>query len=99
MAGETSSVEGFLADFLTPILPETDVEPTREGLIDLHPLVSWNAESVALNIRGGRHGHLTLTMADEEYRAQTGFTFVPSYNTGNYPQSMGNAQEQALGTE
>ena len=30
---------------------------------------------------------------------QIGFAFVPPHNPGDYPQSMGSAQEQALGTE
>ena len=51
------------------------------------------------NLRGGRHGHLALTMTDEDHRAHTGFAFVPPHNPGNYPQITENAQEQALGTE
>ena len=47
----------------------------------------------------GLHGHLALTMTAKEYREQTRFAFVPPHNPGNYPQSMGNAQRQALGTE
>ena len=47
MAGATISVKGVLADFPTPILPKIGGEPTREGLIDLHQLVSDNAASVA----------------------------------------------------
>ena len=53
---------------------------------------------MASNLRGGQHGHLALTMMAEEYMEQTGFTFVPPHNPYNYPQSMGSAQEQALGT-
>ena len=70
MAGETSSVEGVLADFLKPILPKIYEEPTREGLIDLHRLISGNTASVASNLGGGRHGHLTLTMTADEYMEQ-----------------------------
>ena len=40
-----------------------------------------------------------LKITDKEYRAQMGFGFVPPHNPGEYPQSMGNAQEQALQTE
>ena len=36
---------------------------------------------------------------DEEYMEQRGFNFVPPQNPGDYPQSTGSAQEQALGTE
>ena len=38
-------------------------------------------------------------MSDKEYKAQMGFVFVSLYNTVNYPKSMGNAKEQALGTK
>ena len=99
MAGETSSVDRVLAYFLTPILMKIDGELTQEGLIDLHRLVSGNTSSVALNLRGGRHGHLALTMTAEEYRAYMLFSFVPLRNSGEYPHSMGNSQEQVLGTE
>ena len=99
MAGATSSVEGVLADFPTPILPKFDRERTREGLINIDRLISGNAASVASNLGGDRHGHLALTMTAEEYTEKTGFAFVPPYNPGDYPQSMGSAQEQALGTE
>ena len=57
-----SSVEGVLADFPTPILPKIGGEPTREGLIDIHRLISVNSASMASNIGGGLHGHLALTM-------------------------------------
>ena len=63
MAGTTSSIEGVLTDFSAPILPKIGGELTREVLINLHRLVSGN---VASNLRGGRHGHLALTMTDEE---------------------------------
>ena len=46
MVGLTSSVNVILADLLTPILLKIGVEPTREGVIKLHQLVSGNAESV-----------------------------------------------------
>ena len=54
---------------------------------------------MASNLRGGQHGHLMLKMIDKEYRAHKGFAFVPPHNRGDYPRSMGDAQEQALGTE
>ena len=53
MSGATSSVEGVLAEFLTLILPKIDKKPTREGLINIHLLVSENAASVASNLGGG----------------------------------------------
>ena len=99
MAGSTISVKGFLADFLTPILPKIYGELSREVLIDLHQLIIGNVASMVLNLGGGRHIHLALTMTDDEYRVQTGFAFVPPHNSGKYPQSMGSAQEQALRTK
>ena len=38
-------------------------------------------------------------MTTKDYMEQTGFVFVLSHNPGDYPQIMGSAQEQALGTE
>ena len=98
MVGAKSSVKGVLADFPTPILPKIGGEPTREGLIDLHRLVIWNAASVASNLREGQHGNLALMVTDEEYKAYTRFAFVLPHNPGDFPQSMGNAQEQAIET-
>ena len=99
MAGTTRSVEGILADFLTPILPNIGREPTIEVLIKLHRLISGNMVSVALNLVGGRRGNLMLTTTVEDYMAQTGYAFVPPQNPFNYPLTMGTAQDQALGTE
>ena len=99
MAGATSSVEGFLTDLPTPILPKINGEPTREGLIDLHQLISGYIASVASNLGGGQHGHLVLSMMAKEYMEQTGFAFVRPHNPGKYSQIMGSSQEQALVTE
>ena len=54
---------------------------------------------MALNLRGGLNGHLTLTMTAEDYMAQRVHAFVPPHNPGNYPPTMGTAQDQVLGTE
>ena len=72
---------------------------TREALIDLHRLIYGNEASVASNLGGGRNTHLAPTMTANEYMEQTGYTFVPQQNPGNYPPTMGTSQEQALGTE
>ena len=50
MVGTTSSSEGVLADFPTPILPKIGGEPTKEALIKLHQLISGNVASVASNL-------------------------------------------------
>ena len=71
MAGARSSVEGILADLPTPILPKIVGEPTREGMINIYRLISGNAASVALNLGGGGHGHIALTMTAEEYMEYT----------------------------
>ena len=99
MAGATSSVEGVLADFPIPILPKIVGEPTREALIDLHRILISNAASIVSNLGGGHHDHLALTMTADDYLAQTGHTFVPPHNPGDYPPTLGTAQEQTLGTE
>ena len=98
MTGATSSVEGVLADFLTPILTNIDGEATIEGLIDLHKFISANTTSMVLNLGGGLHGNLALSMTAEENMEQTGFVFVLPHKPGDYPQSMGGAQEQVLKT-
>ena len=92
MAGATSSVEGVLADFTTPILPKIGGEPTREGLIKIHQLRSEIVASVASNLGGGRHGNLVLMIMAEEYMEQIGTAFVLPHNPCDYPQSMGSPQ-------
>ena len=67
--------------------------------MDIHRLISGNAAPVASNLRGGRHGHIALTIVAKEYMAQTVFVFVPPHNPGDHPQIIGSAQEQALVTE
>ena len=99
IAGAKTSVEGFLANFPSPILLKIDWELTIQRIIDLHRLISGNAASVSLNLKGGRHEHLALTTTHEDYASQTGFAFVPLHNPGDYPPTTGNAQYQALGTE
>ena len=99
MVGATTSVEGVLVDCPTHILPKIRGVPTRELLVDLHQLVSGNTTSVLLNLGGGRHRHLTLTMTSEVYASQTRVVFVPPHNPIYYPPTMVNAQDQALRTE
>ena len=67
MAGATGSVEEFLVDFLTPILPKIGVKPTREGFIHMHPLISGNEAYVVSNLRWGQHGQLAMTMTAYVY--------------------------------
>ena len=67
--GTTSSVNGVIVDFLTPIIPKINGGTTRESLIELHQLISGNTVSMASKLGGGRHGHLTLTMTTEDYMA------------------------------
>ena len=51
------------------------------------------------NLVGGRHGHFVLMITAEEYMEHSVFMFVLLHNIGDYSQSMGSAQEQALRTE
>ena len=83
MEGATTSVEGVLTDFLKPTIPKTGGESTIEGLIKLHQLVSGNAVYMLSNLRGGRHGHLALTIRSKEYDTQPGFVFVLPNNPGD----------------
>ena len=90
--GATRRVKGVLVDFMTPIVSNIGVELTIEALIYLHRLISEKAASVASNLRGGRNGHLVLTMAAEEYMEQMGYTFVIPHNPGKYPPTMETTQ-------
>ena len=99
MTGATSSAEGVLADILVPILLKIGGETTREGLIEIHQLISGNAAYVASNLGGGQHRHVAMTMTAMDYMEHTGLSLVPPHIPGDYPRRMGSAQEQALGTE
>ena len=83
MAGKTSSNEGVLTDFLTPILSKISGELTREAMIELHQLISGNSASMMSNLGRGRHGDLMLTMTSDEYMAHKDYTFVPPHNPGS----------------
>ena len=50
MVGSTTSVAGVLAEFLTPIIPNTPKEPTRESLIYLHCTICSNAAYITFNL-------------------------------------------------
>ena len=77
-----------------------DQQRTDKGRTDRYTSIGqWDAASVASNLGGGLYGNLALAITAGEYRAHTGFFFVTPHNPGNYPHSMGNTQEQALGTE
>ena len=99
MSGEKTSIKGFIADFLTPIITNIGGEPTREKLIKLHRSISGNIASVLSNLGGGRHKHLALKMTSEDYVAHTRFEFVPLHNLDYYPPTIGNARDQGRGSE
>ena len=61
-----SSVEGFLVDLLTLILPNIGKDMTREDLIGLHQLISGNVALVTSNLGRCRPGHLVLMMTVED---------------------------------
>ena len=86
------SVDKFLADSTTPILPKIFVEPTIEVLVKLHIIISRNVASVASNLGGGRIGHLLLTITTYYYLAQKCHSFVPPHNPGDYHPLMGTVQ-------
>ena len=54
---------------------------------------------VSSNLGRCWHGYLVLKMTSEDYAAQTGFVFMLPHNPGNCLHTMGNAQDQVLGTE
>ena len=85
MEGTPGNMEEVLSDLLMLILPNIVGEPTREAFVELHIIINMNAASVTSKLGGGSHGHLTLTMATDDYLDQTGNYFVPLHNPGNYP--------------
>ena len=54
-----------------------------EALIDIHFIISPNAESSVSNLGGVRHGHLALTMAADDYLTHMEHTFIPPHNPGD----------------
>ena len=92
-------VERFFLDSLIPIPPKITREPTRESIIKINQLFSGNVVSMDLNLAGGRHIHLALTMTTEDYLYLTGHFFVPPHNTENSLPMIGTVQEQALRTK
>ena len=70
MARTTSRVEGVLACFLVPILPNIGIEPAIETLIKIHRCISVNVAYVASNLGGGHQVHLALIVIAEEFKAQ-----------------------------
>ena len=61
------SVEGVLAGFLMPILPNITGELTRESHIDIHWLINGNMAYVASNIGGIWNGHHASSINAEDY--------------------------------
>ena len=53
MAGSTTTVEGVFKAILTLILPKIIRQLTSYSLIEFHQINSFNAASVASNLRGG----------------------------------------------
>ena len=51
------------------------------------------------DLGGGHHGHLVLTMNVGDYLEQIVHMFVPPYNPGNYPLTIGTAQEKLIGNK
>ena len=51
------------------------------------------------NLDRGRHSHLALTMAADDYLEKICHVFILLYNPGGYPPTLGTSQDQTLGTE
>ena len=82
-AGSTSSIKGVLVDLLTPTISNIIREPAREALIDIHFIISSNAESSVSDLGGGRHDHLASTMSLDYYLNHMEHTFIPPPNPGD----------------
>ena len=72
-------------DILIPVKPKIARELTRESLININQLISWNAASMASNFGGVQPSHLTLTIPTEDYLAHMGHTLITPHNTVNFP--------------
>ena len=94
MATTANKTKGLLVYFPEPILHLHEIagEPTTESLIDIHRIISGNADYIALNFGGRRHGHLAIKMTTEDYLEQVGHVFVPPRNHFDYPPMMGTPQ-------
>ena len=93
MAGSIISVEGVLTDFLTLILPKIFGETMKEALIKIHHLISSNTEFISSNLGRVLPFYMALTMAADDYLSQMGHAFASRHNLGNYPPTLGTAQE------
>jgi hypothetical protein len=78
-----STPDELITGFPHSSLPKVTGEPTFEDLKVIWRLLNTNAMSVASYECGGRHGHLGITMTNEEYLAVAVDVFPVPYNPGS----------------
>jgi hypothetical protein len=77
------SATDYIASFPTKTLPpiaDTRSRPTYASLRLAQTELNGNAASVHSNLGGGLHGHLALTLSDEDYLFETGVVFAKPPN-------------------
>jgi hypothetical protein len=77
-----STPHELIAGFPHSSLPKVTGEPTLEDLKVIRRLLNTNNMSIASYEGGGRHGHLGITMTNEEYFAIAVDVFPVPYNPG-----------------
>jgi hypothetical protein len=77
-----SAPDKLIAGFPHSSLPEATGEPIFEDLKVIQRLLNTNAMSVASYEGGGRHGHLSIIMTNEEYFAIAIYVFPVPNNPG-----------------
>jgi hypothetical protein len=81
-----STPDELIAGFPHSSLPKVTGEPKFEDLKVIHRLLNTNAMSVSSYVVGGRHGHLSIIMTNEEYFAIAADVFPLPDNPGASPE-------------
>jgi hypothetical protein len=81
-----STPDELIAGFPQSSLPKVTGEPTLEDLKVIRRLLNTNAMSVSSYVGGGRHGHLSISMMNEEYFAIAADVFPLPDNPGALPE-------------
>jgi hypothetical protein len=76
------TLDKLIAGFPHSFLPKVTGEPTFEDLMVIQRILNTNAMSVTSYEGGGRHGHLGIIMANEEYFAVEVDVFPVPKNPG-----------------
>jgi hypothetical protein len=81
-----STPDELVAGFPHSSLPKVTGDPTLEDLKVIRRLLNTNAMSVSSYVGGGRHGHLSIIMTNEEYFAIAADVFPLPDNPGASPE-------------